>query len=184
MNLTSVDSLSPELVYLILLEVSTLKDLSSIICASAQFYRTFVSFKTTILFTVLQRVIHPDVLSDALAVVAASDITKTIEEGNIELIRPGLLHFLQRYGENRNKRPYAELRDQYTLSCLCRLHTTVEFFLSDYINQSLASLCRHSQRAGSCCSDDSFLQESQQISDVDSKFGVSCFMQITETQRV
>ena len=71
-------SLSTELVYEILNQLSSLRDLYTLIRASALFYRAFLSAKSSILSRILQNAIHPDVLLDVLAAARASEIVKLI----------------------------------------------------------------------------------------------------------
>ena len=138
-------SLSTELLYEILNQLSSLRDLYALIRASALFYRAFLSTKSSILSRILQNAIHPDVLPDVLAAARASEIVKLIRsrsqsEDDDELIRQRTIDFLNEYRAHPNNYQPANIDNQALLIPLCRLYSSVEFFLDDFTSKALSAL--------------------------------------------
>ena len=141
----SLTSLSTELLFEIINQLSSLKDLYALIRASTLFYSTFLSTKSSILSHVLQKAIHPDVLLDALTAARASEIVKLNRsrphsEDDDELIRQGTIEFLNEYKGRLDENQPAKLHDQALLIPLCRLCSRVDFFITDFTSKALDSL--------------------------------------------
>ncbi|KAI9837644.1 MAG: hypothetical protein M1837_002931 [Sclerophora amabilis] len=131
-----------ELRYLILREVSSPKDLHSLIRASSSFYSTFLSRKSSVLCQVLRNSVHPEVLPLALACVHASEIAKLIKDQHNHSTRQNIIDFLRDH-VNPGRPSLGDLRDLAVSIPLSRLWLTVDTFISDFGCRSLEAFTDH-----------------------------------------
>ncbi|MCJ1431059.1 hypothetical protein MMC27_000409 [Xylographa pallens] len=134
-----LDTLAPELVYLILQEMATPTDLSALIHASAPFYRTFLLWRSTTLANVLRNAIHPDVLFDALAVLKAPEVKELQYQSDDARLKANV-EFLEGYSSTRESTCYGDLRDLAVSIPLCRLYSSLDHFITDFSRKALNAL--------------------------------------------
>ena len=143
-----LESLSTELLCQILQELPSPRDLYSLICTSTLFYRTFISQKPTILSNVVQRAIHPGAILDALTALKASKIVHAHSSG---FTQTEILDFLHHYSTGHNKELLAGLSDLAISVPLCRLYSTINYFVRDFSSKALKSLHAQSCLDPSLC---------------------------------
>ena len=133
-------SLSVELACQVLQELHSPGDLYSLIRASSFLYRIFISRKSFVLSQVLLRAIHPDVLSEVRACFEASDIPEIIENQPAESSRKKITDFIHGYSTRDEKQFSQQLRENATSVSLCRLYSTIDYFITDYSSKALKAL--------------------------------------------
>ena len=126
-----LESLPTEIQILILLQISTLKDLQSLIHASAHFYAAFRLSKAEVLSAVLRRIIHPSAISDALSAVTA----ERFEHERID--KEQITHFLDYFKTVHDVTRVIPLSKSISL---CQLHESVDYFVQRCSKQWLSVL--------------------------------------------
>jgi len=155
---TGLNSLSAELVLMVMVHLSSPRDVYSMIRASLLFHQIFLTYKSKILSSVIQQAIPPEVLPDALAACDASRIesltshcskldrsTRTSIRENRKLhvsMRQQAMEFLRNY----RRRTQQRVDDLSTTLRLCRLWTITECFVTRYSEQAFKNTRRHLSR--------------------------------------
>lgn len=132
MSDSGVEKLSVELHLRILKQLSTLQDVYTLIQASPQHYRVFLTFKEEILSSAIQRMLGPEVSVDAIAAVEAS--SQHLEHADRKNVRA----FLRRYQEARNMKQPRKKLSLSTALWLCRLHHAIDYHIEDYTQRATA----------------------------------------------
>ena len=148
--------LSPEIGLLILLQISSIKDLHSFIQASSRHYNIFRLNKLRILTSVVRHAFHPELLPLALSICDAACTSRLSEKVNS---RCSLYHALI----NRNPKDADILerrassmkllmdfqkpnqakdipKDKLTIYSLCRLQRLLDCFIGDFASDTLTIL--------------------------------------------
>ncbi|KAL1966047.1 hypothetical protein VTN77DRAFT_4795 [Rasamsonia byssochlamydoides] len=130
-----LEDLPTELQALILRQAPTIDSLYCLIRASPCYYQTFLFMKADILSHLVRRIFHPSVMSDALAVVKAT------QSMGRRPARTPLVAFLERV-ERRDweKDLWVKRLPLSTSISLCQLHHTINIFINDYTTQTAAFL--------------------------------------------
>lgn len=125
-----VENLSVELHLRILKQLSTLQDVYTLIQASPQHHRVFLTFKEEILSSVIQQMLGPEVSIDAIVAVEAAN--QHLEHADRKTVRA----FLRRYQEARTvKQPSKKLSLSTTL-LLCRLNHAIDYHVEDHAQRA------------------------------------------------
>ncbi len=127
--MASLDKLPVELHTLILVQHDSLQSLHSHIRASPQGYRVFLASKARILFTVLRRLLGPDVFHITLAAAKASLL------GPRPLNRDTVLKFASDYMQSPNTAHSGASHSLPAAIELCRLHLAVDAFIDDFVHR-------------------------------------------------
>ena len=127
-----LDTLAPELVFLVLQEVLTPAGLSALIHTSAPFYRSFLLWRSTTSANVLRNAIHSDVLFDSLAALKAPEV-KELSYRSGDSRSKAVAKFLKGYSSTLDCTYYGDLRDLAVSIPLCRLYSSVGHFIKDLV---------------------------------------------------
>jgi hypothetical protein len=146
---------------MVMLQLSTPKDLYLTIYASLPCYRTFLTHKSLILSTVIQRAIPPEVIPDALAACDASEVATLVaqsaklDRSTVESQWQGQTFdasvlmaaedFVRTY-PLRLKEPHPRTLTLSMSVCLCRLWAITDFFLLRYSERALRTLCTYLEK--------------------------------------
>lgn len=130
-----LERLQTELQALILRQAPTVESLYGLIRASPSYYQVFLFMKEDILSNLVRRIFHPSVMSDAFAVVVA---TQSMER---QPTRTLLVSFLEKL-ERRDWEEVLSVKRLPLSTCisLCQLHRNINFFIDDYIAETTAFL--------------------------------------------
>ena len=128
-----LDGLSPEVLTLILHQVSSIQDLHSLVQASSQAYRVFLLSKARVLSAVVHHVFLPKVLPHAIAAIKASYLDRGPQK---EVV----IKFMDEYVEDQKVDHSELLLSLSTSIALCKLHRTIDFFIQDFTRRSISAL--------------------------------------------
>lgn len=134
MSSSSIGKLPTELQVEILKQLPTIQDLYSLIQASPQHYQIFSNYKEDIIFTVIGRMLGPEVLVDALTAV------ETSVPAFRDVDRKTVIALLERYKSARDGRQPRKRIPLSTSISLCQLHHVVEYDIRDYTRRATWTL--------------------------------------------
>ncbi|KAL9117485.1 MAG: hypothetical protein Q9187_005977 [Circinaria calcarea] len=144
-----LDGLAPELLNLILLQIPSIRDLHSLIQASAQCYRVFVLLKRRILSSLVHHVFSPDVLREAYHVVEASRFDTRGPP------RQQVLQFVKTIEDDALFDNLETLIPLPTSILLLQLHRSLDYFTHDFARQSIPALRKRTLALGLAPAQDS-----------------------------
>jgi hypothetical protein len=133
MGSARLSDLSPELICLILDEVTNVRDFFSLIGVSRKIYALYLAWKTTLTSNLLKRVLAAEVLRDAQIALRSSQfpfpVSKHIEQPGISEQPRIFLEFIN----SVDKLALADQAIPLTLSIpLCRIHSSIEYLIEDF----------------------------------------------------
>ena len=137
----SLDGLAPELLSLILIQISTIQDLHCLIRASSQIYRVFLLSKTRILSSVVHSLYLPDIIPDAVTAVNALRLDRGPDKETV-------IKFINKYAEDRKLDHSDHLIPLSTYIALCKLHRSIDYFVQDFTRRSILALQQCVQPSG------------------------------------
>lgn len=164
---TRMDTLPADILLMIMLKLSSPRDLYSTIRSFRYCYQVFLTHKSLVLSTVIQLSIPPEVLPDALAACDASRIASLISQLNKldrstrtskrefrafeGSMRKNAMEFLRSYRLRRQR----SVDDLSTTIRLCRLWAINEFLVTRYSEQAFKNMhhylrAQESRKSGGC----------------------------------
>ena len=128
--LASLDGLHTELKSEILHFMTDIESLKSLVHASPSFYYVYTGVRQSVLSTVVQREIHPEVIRDALAV----HESLRMESYGLDQVQP----FLLKYKANRQAKLATPLPMPLAMDLLAFHKKYVEYFAKDFVSTVLS----------------------------------------------
>lgn len=143
METTTLTTLSPEVICLILEHVESGRDLYAFLRASSSIYRPFAASKDLILWNIAKNVMEPEVLVDAIIAVKLRNMECGFD-GVWSSYEHISAHTRERLlgGDGKISRP----QDWVTsadVSTLRQLQSAVEYFVNGFCSRSLPALSDH-----------------------------------------
>lgn len=132
-----LEMLPPELHIMIMSHVASPQSLSSLIRASPKFYHVFLLSKQRVLSAVIHKILHPEVLPDALAATFLSRREAPLPA------RDDILAFINSYPGDGKKVQVTELIPLSTCITVCQLHQSVEYFSRSFVDRCVAFSGQH-----------------------------------------